>query len=257
MLYFQTWKVILILAACALGVIFSAPNLFSADMLASWPDFIPKRQVSLGLDLRGGSHLLLEVDMDSVERERLHGLVDEIRGALLDAKTGYTGLAIDGDHVAFSLREAGDLNALHDAILKLDPDLQVNLTSGGVSTVKFSDPAIQARRRSAVDQSIEIVRRRIDETGTKEPTIQREGTDRILVQLPGVGNPEHVKELLGRTAKMTFQLVDENVGGEDAARGRIPPGDVALPMENDRGGRGEAGSMGVKGAIMLSGERSP
>jgi protein-export membrane protein SecD len=215
MLYFQTWKVILILAACALGVIFSAPNLFSADMLASLPDFIPKRQVSLGLDLRGGSHLLLEVDMDSVERERLNGLVDEIRGALLDAKTGYTGLAIEGDHVAFSLREAGDLNALHDAILKLDPDLQVNLTASGVSTVKFSDAAIQARRRSAVDQSIEIVRRRIDETGTKEPTIQREGDDRILVQLPGVENPEHVKELLGRTAKMTFQLVDTDASADN------------------------------------------
>src|ERR1039458_1099007 len=208
MLYFQTWKVILILAVCALGVIFSAPNLFQATTVDSWPSFVPKRQVSLGLDLRGGSHLLLEVDMASVERERLNGLVDEIRGALLDAKLGYTGLAIEGDHVAFSLRDAGDLNALRAALLKLDPDLDVHLVANGVSTAKFADTAIQARKRSAVDQSIEIVRRRIDETGTKEPTIQREGEDRILVQLPGVENPEHVKELLGRTAKMAFQLVD-------------------------------------------------
>jgi protein-export membrane protein SecD len=252
MLYFQTWKVILILAACALGVIFSAPNLFSADMLASLPDFIPKRQVSLGLDLRGGSHLLLEVDMDSVERERLNGLVDEIRGALLDAKTGYTGLAIEGDHVAFSLREAGDLNALHDAILKLDPDLQVNLTASGVSTVKFSDAAIQARRRSAVDQSIEIVRRRIDETGTKEPTIQREGDDRILVQLPGVENPEHVKELLGRTAKMTFQLVDTDASAEDARAGRLPPGDELLPTADNRPGTPQF--YVVKRRVMVSGD---
>ena len=98
------------------------------------------------------------------------------------------------------------------------------------STVKFTDTAIQARQRSAVDQSIEIVRRRIDETGTKEPTIQREGEDRILVQLPGVDDPEHVKELLGRTAKMTFQLVGHGRRARATrAPGHLPPGDEVLP----------------------------
>ena len=101
------------------------------------------------------------------------------------------------------------------------------------------------------------MRRRIDESGTKEPTIQREGEDRILVQLPGVGNPEHIKELLGRTAKMTFQLVDENANPEDAARGRVPPGDVVLPMEDDRANGGHGGPAGfivVKRRIMVSGD---
>ncbi|MGA2088482.1 MAG: protein translocase subunit SecD [Stellaceae bacterium] len=252
MLYFQTWKVILILAVCALGVIFSVPNLFSASTVGSWPSFVPKKQVSLGLDLRGGSHLLLEVDMASVERERLSGLVDEIRGALLDAKLGYTGLAVEGDHVSFSLRDAGDLNALRTALLKLDPDLEVNLAASGVSTVKFTDTAIQARQRSAVDQSIEIVRRRIDETGTKEPTIQREGEDRILVQLPGVENPEHVKELLGRTAKMTFQLVDTDVAPGDARPGNLPPGDELLPSADNRPGGPQF--YVVKRRVMVSGD---
>ncbi len=87
MLYFQTWKIVLILTACALGVIFSLPNLFSSATVDAWPSFVPKHQVSLGLDLRGGSQLLLQVDMASVQTERLNGLVDEIRGALLDAKT--------------------------------------------------------------------------------------------------------------------------------------------------------------------------
>ncbi len=252
MLYFQTWKVILILAACALGVIFSVPNLFQAATVDSWPSYVPKRQVSLGLDLRGGSHLLLEVDMASVERERLNGLVDEIRGALLDAKLGYTGLAVEGDHVSFSLRDAGDLNALRATLLKLDPDLEVNLAASGVSTVKFTDTAIQARQRSAVDQSIEIVRRRIDETGTKEPTIQREGEDRILVQLPGVENPEHVKELLGRTAKMTFQLVDTDVAPGDARAGNLPPGDELLPSADNRPGSPQF--YAVKRRVMVSGD---
>ena len=85
---------------------------------------------------------------------------------------------------------------------------------------------------------VSSMRRRIDETGTKEPTIQREGSDRILVQLPGVDNPEHVKALLGRTAKLTFQLVDTTVSVEDARRGRLPPGDEILPAEEARAGRG-------------------
>ena len=147
---------------------------------------------------------------------------------------------------------AGDLNALRTALLKLDPDLEVNLAASGVSTVKFTDTAIQARQRSAVDQSIEIVRRRIDETGTKEPTIQREGEDRILVQLPGVENPEHVKELLGRTAKMTFQLVDTDVAPGDARPGNLPPGDELLPSADNRPGGPQF--YVVKRRVMVSGD---
>jgi protein-export membrane protein SecD len=252
MLYFQTWKVILILTACALGVIFSLPNLFSSATVDAWPSFVPKHQVSLGLDLRGGSQLLLQVDMDSVETERLNGLVDEIRGALLDAKLGYTGLGVEGDHVAFTLRDPGDLSALQAALLKLDPDLAVNLAANSVSTVKFSDASVLARQSSAVDQSIEIVRRRIDETGTKEPTIQREGTNRILVQLPGVADPEHVKELLGQTAKMTFQMVDTGIAPEDARAGNVPPDDVILPSADPRPGLPSA--YVVKRRVMVSGD---
>ncbi|MGH7225615.1 MAG: protein translocase subunit SecD, partial [Gemmataceae bacterium] len=119
-------------------------------------------------------------------------------------------------------------------------------------TVTFNPTALDQRQASAVSQSIEIVRRRIDETGIKEPTIQREGSDRILVELPGVGNPEHVKELLGRTAKMTFQLVDENVTPEDVSQGRIPPGDVVLPMEEGKGQPN--GQIVVRRRIMVSGD---
>jgi protein-export membrane protein SecD len=106
-----------------------------------------------------------------------------------------------------------------------------------------------------LEQSIEIVRRRIDETGTKEPTIQREGSDRILVQLPGIDNPEHVKELLGKTAKMTFQLVDTSISPEDARRGRLPPGDDILPgIDDARHAGGPKQEYVVQKRIMVSGD---
>src|SRR5262249_57799266 len=121
------------------------------------------------------------------------------------------------------------IEAARQSLRKIDPDLGVDIATDGAGTMRFSTLATEARRRQAVDQSIEIIRRRIDETGTKEPTIQREGQDRILVQLPGVDNPEHVKALLGRTAKLTFQLVDTTVSVEDARRDRLRPAHVILP----------------------------
>jgi len=253
MLYFQTWKVVLILAVCAIGVLFSIPNLVPASQLAQWPRWIPHKQVSLGLDLQGGSHLLLEVDMDSVVKEQLNNLVDELRAALVAQKIGYTGLEVQGDHVALTLREPNRLEDVRAAVQKINADLVMTSGENGAISIKQSDLALQARRGSAVDQSIEIVRRRIDETGTKEANIQKVGEDRILVQLPGVENPEHVKELLGKTAKMTFQLVDTNASVEDARRGKLPPGDVLLPAEN--GARqGMPSAYVVRRRVMVSGD---
>jgi protein-export membrane protein SecD len=139
----------------------------------------------------------------------------------------------------------------------VDNELTVEIASDGAGTMRFSTASTEARRRQAVEQSIEIIRRRIDETGTKEPTIQREGANRILVQLPGVDNPEHVKALLGRTAKLTFQLVDQSVSVEDARRGRLPPGDEILPSAEDGRGSRNSGSQGayvVRKRAMVGGE---
>ncbi|MGH6968560.1 MAG: protein translocase subunit SecD, partial [Stellaceae bacterium] len=236
MLYFQTWKIALILAVCALGVIFTLPNAFSTRTVESWPGFLPKHQVSLGLDLRGGSYLLLEVDTASVERDRLNNLVDGLRTTLIAQHVGYTNLGVAGDHVAVKLTDASKYDAMRAAILKFDPDLQIASQSDGTITLKPTHQAVEARQRSAVDQSIEIVRRRIDETGTREATIQREGDKRILVELPGISNPEHVKALLGKTARLTFQMVDASASVEDARNGRVPPGDEFLPTAQTRPG---------------------
>jgi preprotein translocase subunit SecD len=253
MLYFQTWKLVLILGTCLLGVLFALPNAFSPETLARWPSFVPKKQVSLGLDLRGGSHLLLEVDMATVEKERLASLADEIRTQLTAAKIGYTDLRADANSVGFTVRDLDRIKDARDIVAKIDPDIDAQIAANGTATLTPNEAAQAARRANAVEQSIQIVRRRIDETGTKEPTIQREGDDRILVQLPGVEDPEHVKELLGKTAKMTFQLVDVNASPEDARAGKLPPGDVLLPSDTTKNGQPTQYYV-VRRRVMVSGD---
>ncbi len=176
MLYFANWKILLICAICALGVLLSAPNLFRSGISCrGCPTFVPHRQVALGLDLRGGSYLLLEVDVAAAQRERLNSIIDNVRNALLDANIGYTGLAVKGDAIVFTIREPGRIDDARQALAKIDPDLTVAIAPDGAGTVGFSAVATEQKRRLAVDQSIEIIRRRIDETGIKEPTIEREG----------------------------------------------------------------------------------
>jgi protein-export membrane protein SecD len=257
MLYFANWKVLLICGICALGVLLSLPNLFTPAQLTQLPSFIPHKQVALGLDLRGGSYLLLEVDVAAAQRDRLNTIIDSVRNTLRDAHIGYTGLNVEGDAITFAIREADRIEDAKKALAKIDPDLTVEIAGEGSGTMKFSTVATESRRRQAVEQSIEIIRRRIDETGTKEPTIQREGQDRILVQLPGVDNPEHVKALLGRTAKLSFQLVDQSVSVEDARRGRLPPGDEILPAaEEGHSSRNvaSAGAYVVRKRVMVGGD---
>src|SRR5207253_2494517 len=255
MLYFASWKIALLSAICALGALLSLPNLFSPSWLAGLPNFVPHKQVALGLDLRGGSYLLLQVDVAAAQHERLNSLTDNVRNALRDANIGYTGVEVEGDAITCTIREPDRIDEARQALRKIDPDLTVEIANNGAGTMRFSTVATESRRRQAVNQSIEIIRRRIDETGTKEPTIQREGSDRILVQLPGVDNPEHVKALLGRTAKLTFQLVDQSVSVEDARRGRLPPGDEILPAEENRGNRGGgATAYVVRKRVMVGGD---
>jgi protein-export membrane protein SecD len=252
MLYFETWKVVLILAVCALGVFFSALNLFSPQTLDRWPSWVPKKQVALGLDLRGGSYLLYEVDMQSAEKDELNNLVDELRTDLVAQKIAYTGLGVDGDHVALVLTDRGRENDLRQIVQKVSPDLQLTVSAAGAVAIQPSDVDLQQRRDSAVAQSIEIVRRRIDETGTKEASIQRVGLDRLLVELPGIDDPERVKSLIGKTAKMTFQMVDTTASSEDARRGKLPPGDELLQGQESRAGAPD--SYVVKRRVMVSGD---
>src|ERR1700745_3563299 len=156
MLYFENWKIILICAICALGVLLSLPNLFSPSFLAQLPSWVPHKQGALGLDLRGGSYLLLQVDVAAAQKERLNSLIDNVRNALRDANIGYTGLEVEGDPITFTIREPDRIDEARQALRKIDPDLTVEIAVDGSGTMRFSTVATEARRRQAGDQSVEI-----------------------------------------------------------------------------------------------------
>ena len=243
MVYFARWKVITVLAIVALGFLFASPNLLNERTAEGLPSFLPHKQVNLGLDLQGGSHLLLQVGVNAVVRERLNAMVDAVRIALRQKRIRYTGLGARGNGVSVGIRSASQLAQAQSVLTNVEQGTDISIDGNRIS-ITLGKEALAEIRRSAVEQSIEIVRRRIDETGTKEPTIQRQGNDRILLQLPGVDDPERVKRLLGRTAKMTFHLLDQSGASlRDAIQGRVPPGSRLLPgLDGDRQKTGSAAS---------------
>lgn len=228
MVYFAKWKIALVIAVCVLGVAFAAPNLVNRTTTESLPGWLPNQQISLGLDLQGGSHLLLEVEAQTVINERLVAIVDSVRSSLRSERIRYTGLGVKDGGVRVSIKKPDQVEKAYDLLRKLDTGSET-IEENGKITIQLTEEAVLLAKRSAVEQSIEIVRRRIDETGTKEPTIQRQGDERILIQLPGIDNPEDVKRILGQTAKMSFHLVNHAVSPEDVAAGRLPAGTIAMP----------------------------
>lgn len=233
MLQYPTWKRVMVLAVCALGVLYALPNFFDRSLFEEMPSWLPGKQVNLGLDLQGGSHLLLQVETDAVLRERLETLVDTVRATLRQAGIQYTGLSVAGaDSVAFTLRDAAKAEEARRALRVADPEIAIDAGPDGSVRLSLSEASLEERRNHALDQSIEIIRRRVDETGTREPTIQRQGDDRILVQLPGLDNPDRIKQLLGQTAKLTFHLVDIGAMSDPGVeRGHAPAGTMILPSE--------------------------
>jgi len=223
MLHFPLWKKLLISIICISFVIMAIPSLMPEQKRAQYlPTWLPDNAVNLGLDLQGGSHLLLEVDFDTYTKEQVTNLADEIRGILREAKIGYRGLAASDGKVKFSLREPATTD-IEKLLRDKNPDLEVD-QDGDNYIAGFNDAWFRNSRIRVIEQSLEIVQRRIDETGTKEPIIQRQGEERIVVQVPGEADPTRVKALLGKTAKMTFHLLDANVHMEDLERGITPPG---------------------------------
>ena len=239
MMYFARWKVLAIVGVCLLGVLISLPNILPRESLPNWA-----RQISLGLDLRGGSYLLLEVDTSVMVRERLETLVETTRRgtAAASPRILYTGLNANPAERRISLRVSDPARAadvariLREAAIQVtagataqQPDIEVTTSPDGTVTATLTEVALRAKTSSAVEQSLEIVRRRIDESGLVEALIARQGQSRILVQLPGIEDPARIKDLLGRTARMTFHLVDESVDARSATV--APPGVMLLAGE--------------------------
>jgi SecD/SecF fusion protein len=246
MLHFARWKSVMIWVTVALAVIFTAPNFFSKDQLAAMPDWLPKRTMPLGLDLQGGSHILLQVERPDLIKDRVNTVRDDVRRLLRDAKIEYSGLGAGAQNVRVKINDPAKVPDAKTALAELlrpanatllgtGNVIEVEIADGadGQLDLKLTDQGIDYRIASAATQSIEVVGRRVNELGTTEPLIQRQGNDRILVQVPGLQDPQRLKDILGQTAKLTFQMVDESMSAEDALNGRPPSGSEVLYSQDD------------------------
>jgi SecD/SecF fusion protein len=248
------WKVVAYAIILICGIAVALPNLFSREHLDRLPGWLPKQRVTLGLDLRGGSQLLLEIDSEAVLKDRLASLADSADSALREAGIKARAVKATASSVVVELADPARTRDAQRALASLvtpvaarfgegPPALEIAVEREGVLRLRPSAADIAARADRAADQSLEIVRRRIDEAGIAEPTVMRQGANRILVQLPGVQDPARIKQLLGSTARLTFHLVAAEQGA-----GHVPD-TVVLPLE------GSGGRIRIVQQVMLEGER--
>ncbi len=241
MLFFTRWRAAGILITAFVVCLFALPNFFSESTVRKWPAWA-QRHIVLGLDLQGGSSLLLEVDTGAVRKERLQGIADDVLRILRAARIPFTGRAIHGNSVEVRITRESDVDNAVGKLRELSQPLSglvgsagqrsVDITeNGGLITLAPSDPALAERIRQSVDQSIQIIERRVNELGLVEPTIQREGASCILVQVPGLQDPSRLKEILGKTAKLDFRMVDQSMTAEQAIANRPPPDSELLDGE--------------------------
>ncbi len=237
MLFFTRWKAIAIVLTALIVCLFAVPNFFSEATVKKWPSWaqsFAQRHVVLGLDLQGGSHLLLEIDSGAVRKERLQALADDVLRVLRAARIPFTGRSVAGNAVQVHITRDTDVDGAMTKLRELSVPLsgllgasgQYSLdinNNAGLITLAPTEAALTERIRQAVDQSIQIIERRVNELGLVEPTIQREGINRILVQVPGLQDPSRLKDILGKTAKLDFRLVDMSMTAQQAAETRPPP----------------------------------
>ena len=241
MLTFPRWKQITILVTCLIGFLLILPNFFSQQTLDKWPRWVPKTQLGLGLDLRGGAHLLYAMEVNDVRKDWLDGIRDDARRRLREGKIGVSAVGIAGNAVQVRVAKAEESEAALKALKLMvqplgnpvfgtsGPDIDVTLGEAGSITIAPTEAGLKQRTSNAISAAIETVRRRVDQTGTKEPNIVREGNSRILVQVPGLSDTAQLKELIGKTARLSFHEVHPTVTAAEAKTGRIPPGFKVFP----------------------------
>jgi preprotein translocase subunit SecD len=236
MMQLSRWKFVVVAASIIFGLLFAVPNVLPASVRDAMPGFLPHKTLNLGLDLQGGSYLLLEVDTAALRKEKATNLLEDVRKILRDEQIQYASLVQTPNGVTLRVTDGAKVATAYNLLGKLvqltksgNPDLRVSREDDQRLSLTFSEPALAEQASGAVDQSIEIIRRRVDELGTREPSITRQGTNRIVLQAPGESDPEKLKAVIGQTAKLTFQMVDTSVSLAEAQAGRLPPGSEILP----------------------------
>ncbi len=265
MLHISNWSRIITLLILVAGLAVALPNALPDNVRARIPHWLPSGTVNLGLDLQGGSYLLLQVDLDEVQRTRIEAMVGDVRAALRKSHIAFTDLRGRGDTVTVRITDAARMDEARTLIRNLNPSVGSSVLSvggkqydmaepgNGVISLHMTDAYKTLTRQQVLDQSIEVVRRRIDEMGTREPNITRSGDDRILVEVPGLQDPSQLKTILGKTAKMTFQLVDEQANPNATV---APIGDEILPMLDENAPKGApAQKIVVRRRVLVSGDR--
>lgn len=230
-----------------IAIICVIPNF--SDQKHKW---LPDTVVNLGLDLRGGAHLLMDVDFENYIEEVTQSMADSVKKSLRDQKIGYKNLISGKNNIKFDLRSEGskfedDYKKIKKLIYSFDPDLTVTKNNNSI-VLLYDETAIDKLRDKVIDQSIEIIRMRIDSSGTKEPIIQRQGSQHILLQVPGEEDPAQLKNVLGKTAKLTFHLVDESANLERAAAGQVPAGSKLVTRDG-------SSALVIKKKVIVSGDQ--
>lgn len=235
MLRIPTWTKVITCLILLAGIIIALPNALPDSVLSRLPSWWPTSTVALGLDLQGGSYLLLEVELDQVQKDKLESLMGDIRSGLRKAHVAFNNVTMTANAVSVHIIDPERYDDAKTIIAGLNPAVSNSVFAVGQKAYDLSEPGqntivmkmTDAYRNQTfndiLSQSVEVVRKRIDQLGTRESAIERQGDDRIVVQVPGLSDPSHLVQILGKTAKMTFQMVDETANPEDAARTGIVP----------------------------------
>ncbi|HEY1146895.1 MAG TPA: protein translocase subunit SecD [Allosphingosinicella sp.] len=245
MLDFPRWKVWGITLTVLVGILFAIPSLVPESQVARWPSWLPSARINLGLDLAGGSHLLLEADTSDVAKQRLSQMEEvmrvELRRATPRIEVGE--MSTSGGKLTFLVRDPAQLDAAMEIAraqtrpVGLGPrDWDVVVIDSTRVVMTPTEAGLKAALNSAMDTAREVVYNRVDPEGTKEVTVIRQGDDRILVQVPGLQDPAGLKALLGKTARLDFKLVDLNADPAQVAQGHAPAGSQILPYPDNPGG---------------------
>jgi preprotein translocase subunit SecD len=258
MLDFPRWKVWAISLTILLGILFAIPSLLPASAMERYPSWLPKSRISLGLDLAGGSHLLLEADLADAQRQRLTAMEENVQTELRrDPRIEIGDTSTSNGRVSFIVRDPAQLDAAVERIRTLTQPVgltgtrtwDVTSQDGNRVVLTPTQAGIQASLRDAMTVARDVVRRRIDPGGTREVTVINQGERRILVQVPGVDNPEALKQLIGQTARLEFKLVDQTADPALVAQGRAPAGSQVLPLADG------TGFIAVQRRVIVSGEQ--
>ena len=260
MLDFPRWKVITISLAILVGILFSVPSFFPKEQVARWSGGLPHSRINLGLDLAGGSHLLLEADTADAAKQRVAAMEDSVSSELRrgDAPIDIGDISTADGVLSFMVRNPAQVDAAVEKLRQLTKPVGLSGARDWDVTVRDQNrvvltPTVDGQVRAlkdAMSVARDVVRRRIDPQGTKEITVVTQGNNRILVQVPGVENPAALKALIGQTARLEFKLVDLTANPAEVAQGRAPAGSQVLPMAD-----GRSGGMPVQRRVMVSGDQ--